>query len=65
MTSSAGQDWVVAEGIGNGDGTFVFSRSGGLHPIPETDLQQFSDAVCGAPTAPKAWKNPNTGPATC
>jgi hypothetical protein len=58
------KDWVVAEGIGNGDGNFVFSRSGGLHPMPESNLQQFSDTVCGDPAAPKAWKS-GTGPAVC
>jgi len=59
------KDWIVAEGIGNGNGSFVFSQSGGLHLIPEPDLQQFSDAVCGDPTAPTAWKSPGTGPAVC
>ena len=59
------KDWIVAAAIGNGDGSFVFSRSGGLHPIPEPDLQQFSDAVCSDPTAPKAWESPDTGPAVC
>ncbi len=58
-------DWVVAAGLGNGDGNFVFSQSGGLHLMPEPDLQQFSDAVCGDPTAPPAWKSPDTGPAIC
>jgi hypothetical protein len=57
------EDWVVAYAIGNGDGSFVFSQSGGLHLIPEPDLQQFSDDVCNDPTAPEAWKNP--GPAIC
>jgi Protein kinase domain len=59
------QDWVVAAGIGNGDGNFVFSQSGRLHPMPEGNLQQFSDTVCGDPAAPKAWKSPDTGPAVC
>jgi hypothetical protein len=58
-------DWVVAAGIGNGDGDFVFSRSGGLHVMPEPGLQQFSDSVCDDPAAPKAWKGPDTGPAVC
>jgi hypothetical protein len=58
-------DWVVAAAIGNGDGDFVFSRSGGLHLMPEPDLQQFSDVVCNDPTAPQAWKGPDTGPAVC
>jgi hypothetical protein len=58
------QDWVIAEPLGNGNGTFVFSRSGGLHLMPEPGLQQFSDAVCNAPTSPKAWKT-GTGPAVC
>jgi hypothetical protein len=59
------KDWVVAAGTGNGDGNFVFSRSGGLHLMPEPDLQQFSDTVCNDPAAPKAWKGPDTGPAVC
>jgi predicted Ser/Thr protein kinase len=58
------KDWVVAYAIGNGDGTFVFSQSGGLHVIPETDLQKFSDTVCPDPAAPAAWKT-GTGPAVC
>jgi hypothetical protein len=58
-------DWVVAAAIGNGDGNFVFSWSGGLHLMPEPDLQQFSDIVCNAPTAPKAWKGGDTGAAIC
>jgi serine/threonine protein kinase len=59
------KDWIVASGIGDGDGDFIFSRSGGLHLMPEPGLQQFSDIVCNAPTAPKAWKSPGTGPAVC
>ena len=59
------RDWVVAYAIGNGDGSFVFSRTGGLRLIPEQDLQQFSDEVCNDPTAPKAWKTPDTGAAIC
>jgi hypothetical protein len=59
------KDWVVAQVIGNGDGNIVFSASGGLHLPPETGLQQFSDAVCTDPTAPKAWTGPGTGPAIC
>jgi serine/threonine protein kinase len=58
------QDWVVAEGIGNGNGNFVFSQSGGLHPVPAVDMQHFSDTVCGDPAAPRAWKT-GTGPAVC
>jgi serine/threonine protein kinase len=59
------KNWVAAYAIGNGDGSFVFSRSGGLHLIPEPNLQQFSDDVCNDPTAPKAWKSQDTGPAIC
>jgi hypothetical protein len=58
------KDWVVANAIGDGDGSFVFSQSGGLHVIPETDLQKFSDTVCADPTSPAAWKS-GTGPAVC
>jgi predicted Ser/Thr protein kinase len=58
-------DWVVAGAVGNGNGTVVFSQSGGLHVFPELDLQQFSDAVCPNPQAPNSWKNPSSGPATC
>jgi hypothetical protein len=62
---SCWEDWVVAAPIGNGDGAFVFSQSGGLHPIPENQLQSFGDAVCDDPQAPKDWKDPNTGAAAC
>jgi hypothetical protein len=58
------KDRVVAESIGNGNGGFVCSSSGGLHLILDSDLQQFSDAGCNDPTAPRAWKS-GTGPATC
>jgi hypothetical protein len=58
-------DWVIAAGTGNGDGDFVFSVSSGLHLMPQPNLQQFSDAVCGDPASPKAWRNSNTGPAIC
>jgi hypothetical protein len=58
------KDWVIADPVGNGNGTFVFSRSGGLHLMPEPDLQQFADAVCGDPSSPRAWKT-GTGPAVC
>lgn len=59
------EDWVVAEATGEGDGEIVFSWSGGLHPVPESDLQQFSDTVCKDPTAPLGWKSPDLGPAVC
>jgi hypothetical protein len=59
------KNWVVANAIGNGDGSLVFSRSGRLHLIPESNLQQFSDDVCSDPTAPRAWKSQETGPAIC
>jgi hypothetical protein len=58
-------DWIVAGTIGNGNGSIVFSQSGGLHVFPELDLQQFDDAVCPNPQAPSGWKNPSSGPATC
>jgi Protein kinase domain len=59
------KDWVVAGAVGNGNGGFVFSQSGGLHLFPELNLQQFDDAVCRNPQAPNSWKNPSSGPATC
>ena len=59
------QDWVVAGVVGNGNGAFVFSQSGGLHLFPELSLQQFHDAVCPAPQAPSSWRNPTTGMANC
>jgi hypothetical protein len=57
--------WTVAAAIGHGNGTIVFSQTGGLHPIPEYDLQQFNDAVCNDPTAPEQWKSPDNGAAIC
>jgi hypothetical protein len=59
------KDWVVAGAVGNGNGTFVFSQSGGLHVYPELNLQQFDNAVCPNPQAPSSWKSTASGPATC
>lgn len=57
--------WVVADASGSGDGNMVFSTAGGLHLMPQTDMDQFGATVCGDPSAPKAWKGPDTGLAVC
>ena len=54
-----------ARDCGQGDGSLIFSRAGGLHPIPEAQLARFNDAVCDAPGSPQAWKDANSGTATC
>ena len=57
--------WVVADASGSGDGNMVFSISGGLHLMPEADVQAFGAAVCSDPDSPQAWKGPDTGLADC
>lgn len=59
------KDWVVAGGIGNGNGVFVFSQSGALHLVPEAEMQEFDTQVCSDPGAPSTWKSATAGPATC
>ncbi|HET9169492.1 MAG TPA: serine/threonine-protein kinase [Actinospica sp.] len=60
------QDWVVAQMLGDGDGEVIFSvAGGGLHLVPQSDLQRFSDVVCKDPSAPSDWKSQETGPAVC
>lgn len=48
--------WVVAMPVGNGNGTFVFSQQGGLHPEPVSQLPQFEKAVCSTHKSPADWK---------
>jgi predicted Ser/Thr protein kinase len=57
--------WVVADASGSGNGNMVFSITGGLHLIPESDMNQFSSTVCSDSSAPKSWKGPDTGLAVC
>lgn len=57
--------WVVADASGSGDGNMVFSTSGGLHLMPQTDMQDFGATVCSDPSSPKTWKGPDTGLAVC
>ena len=59
------KDWVVADVSGSGDANMVFSVSGGLHLLPQSDMEQFSTIVCGDPSAPSSWKGPDTGLAVC
>ena len=57
--------WVVADASGSGDGNMVFSISGGLHLMPESDVQAFGGAVCSDSSSPQSWKGPDTGLADC
>ena len=59
------KEWVVADVSGSGDANMVFSVSGGLHLLPQSDMQQFSAVVCSDPSAPSSWKGPDTGLAVC
>ena len=59
------KQWVVADVSGSGDANMVFSISGGLHLLPQSDMQQFSAVVCSDPSAPPSWKGPDTGLAVC
>jgi serine/threonine protein kinase len=59
------KQWVVADVSGSGDANVVFTVSGGLHLLPQSDMQQFSAVVCSDPSAPSSWKGPDTGLAVC
>jgi hypothetical protein len=50
--------WVVAAPISTtpGNGNFVFSQAGQLHPQPVAELQQFRSAVCSSSGSPAAWR---------
>lgn len=62
---SCWQGWVVADPIGNANGTAVFGTQDGLHMLTADQLQQFTKAVCTTPGAPADWNNPAAGPASC
>jgi hypothetical protein len=57
--------WVVAQASGSGSGGMVFSIAGGLHLMPQADMQTFSETVCADPGSPKAWQGPDSGLAVC
>ena len=59
------KQWVVADVSGSGDANMVFSTSGGLHLLPQSDMQQFSAVVCSDPSSPSSWKGSDTGLAVC
>ena len=61
------QGWVVAvaDSPNSNPGEFVFSQSGGLHAVSESELDAFSAQVCADPTAtPEDWTGA-AGPANC
>jgi len=53
------ENWVVATVVGNGNGVFFFSQTGGLHGLSASESSDFMSAVCSDPSAPAAWKGPN------
>jgi hypothetical protein len=60
------RNWVVANVVGNSNGTFVFDQTGGLHADSQAELDDFSVEVCADPSAgPGDWTNPADGPANC
>jgi hypothetical protein len=59
------KEWVVADVSGSGDANMVFSTTGALHLLPQSDMQQFTAVVCSDPGAPPSWKGPDTGLAVC
>jgi hypothetical protein len=53
------ENWVVATVVGNGNGVFFFSQTGGLHGLSASESSDFMSAVCSDPSAPTSWKGPN------
>ena len=59
------KEWVVATVQGNGNGTFIFSETGGLHGVTEAEDTELDHQVCTTPAAPSSWINSAAGPVTC
>jgi hypothetical protein len=55
-TPTCWSNWVVAFGLGQGNGSIVFSTTGGLHVATTAENGTFHDAVCSDPSAPSAWR---------
>jgi hypothetical protein len=52
-------NWVIAAVVGNGNGEFFFSETGGLHGLTEDETSEFMSAVCTDPSAPSDWQGPD------
>lgn len=60
------RQWVVTNPVIQGNGSVVFTETGGrLSLLPEADLSELDAAICGVAGAPAvSWAGPG-GPATC
>ena len=56
-TPTCWSNWVVAFGLGQGNGSIVFSTTGGLHVASSSENSAFGSQVCSDPSAPGEWKN--------
>jgi hypothetical protein len=48
---------VVAFGLGQGNGSIVFSTTGVLHVASASENASFGAQVCSDPSAPSDWKS--------
>jgi hypothetical protein len=59
------RQWVASNPITNANGWVIFTRTGRqLAVLPETELSEFNDAICGVPSVAKDWTGPGA-PAFC
>ena len=60
------QNWVAATVVGNGNGQFIFSQTGGLHGISSDEDNQLVSEVCSDPSAvPAGWSGGPGAPVDC
>jgi hypothetical protein len=54
---SCWKNWVLGFAVSNsGNGSFVFSQTGGLHSLTAAESSQFNSEVCSDPTSPSGWR---------
>lgn len=54
---SCWKNWVLGFAVSSsGNGSFVFSQTGGLHSLTAAESSQFNSEVCSDPTSPSGWR---------
>lgn len=54
---SCWKNWVLGFAVGNsGNGSFVFSQTGGLHSLTAAEAVQFNNEVCSDAMSPSGWR---------
>jgi hypothetical protein len=54
---SCWKNWVLGFAVSSsGNGSFVFSQTGGLHSLTPPESSQLNSEVCSDPTSPSGWR---------